>query len=161
MGIILDKNAYDHFFIHFWFASSWQPVHLSLCPPGGGEQQVQRHSQQASGHWTQRQPSFHSRCSTIMEQNHSTLARSLFQALDTTAPQGTNCEEQKKDISLYCMNFYHSFAFKLNYQPIFFPPHYKKESFCWWTDGLRIVVVLCCIGCKALWSKFVIWGYIN
>ncbi len=76
-------------FVHFRFESSWQLVHLLSCPPGEGGLQARWQSQQASGHGSPRQPSFHSRCSTITEHNHATLACSLFPALDITVPQGT------------------------------------------------------------------------
>lgn len=65
MATVLNENSDELFSIHIWFTNPPQPVNLLLCPSVGGGQQVQSHSQQASGHQAQRQPSFHSRCGTM------------------------------------------------------------------------------------------------
>lgn len=64
------QNAYDHSLFTFGLEA------LDGMGTAGAE------LKQASGHLAQTQPSFHSWCSTIREQNHSTLACSPFQTLD-------------------------------------------------------------------------------
>ncbi len=106
VGIVFDYKCLWSFFVHFCFASSWQLVYLLSRLPGEGGLQAQRQSQQASGHRCPRQPSFHSRCNTIMEQTHSTLACSLFPALDITAPKKDGLLKiEEAYLSLCCVNF--------------------------------------------------------